>query len=43
MFGNMTVNKSMNKFTLRGIDKVNTQWKVYCFVHNIEKLRNSLH
>jgi len=43
VFGNITVNKGMNKFTLRGIDKVNTQWQMYCLVHNIEKLRNSLH
>lgn len=33
----------MNKFTLRGQDNVNTQWQMYCLVHNIEKLRNSLH
>ena len=43
VFGNITVNKGMNKFTLRGQDKVNTQWKMYCLVHNIEKLRNNLH
>nr|WP_245763934.1 transposase [Pseudoalteromonas denitrificans] len=41
--GNITVNKSINKFTLRGQDKMNTQWQMYCLVHNIEKLRNSLH
>ena len=47
VFGNITENKGMNKFTLRGQDKVCTlnqsQWKMYCLVHNIEKLRNSLH
>jgi hypothetical protein len=43
VFGNITMNKCMNKFTLRGIDNVNTQWQMYCLVHNIEKLRNSLH
>nr|WP_257721046.1 transposase [Colwellia sp. MT41] len=43
VFGNITVNKGMNKFTLRGQEKVNTQWQMYCLVHNIEKLRNSLH
>ncbi len=43
VFGNITVNKGMNKFTLRGQDKVNTQWQMYCLVHNIEKLRSSLH
>ncbi|SFC89020.1 transposase, partial [Pseudoalteromonas denitrificans] len=41
--GNITVNKGMNKFTLRGQEKVNAQWQMYCLVHNIEKLRNSLH
>ena len=43
VFGNITINKGMNKFTLRGQDKVNTQWQMYCLVHNIEKLRNHLH
>ncbi len=43
VFGNITVNKGMNKFTLRGQDKVNAQWQMYCLVHNMEKLRNSLH
>ncbi|WP_404842443.1 MULTISPECIES: transposase [unclassified Colwellia] len=33
----------MNKFTLRGQEKVNTQWQLYCLVHNIEKLRISLY
>ncbi|MCI2283574.1 transposase [Colwellia sp. MSW7] len=43
VFGNITVNKGMNKLTLRGQEKVNTQWQLYCLVHNIEKLRNNLH
>ena len=43
VLGNITVNKGMNKFTLRGQEKVNTQWQMYCLVHNIEKLRNRLH
>jgi len=43
VFGNITVNKGMNKFTLRGKEKVNAQWQMYCLVHNIEKLRDSLH
>ncbi len=43
VFGNITVNKGMNKFTLRGQEKVNAQWQMYCLVHNIEKLRNNLH
>ena len=31
-------NKGLNRFTLRGRKKVDTQWKLYCMVHNIEKL-----
>jgi len=28
----------LNRFTLRGRQKVDTQWKLFCLVHNIEKL-----
>ena len=42
VFGNITSNKGMNRFTLRGQAKVNAQWQMYCLVHNIEKLRHSL-
>jgi hypothetical protein len=31
-------NKRLNRFTLRGRRKVNTQWQLYCLMHNIEKL-----
>lgn len=31
-------NKRLDRFTLRGQIKVNTQWHSYCLVHNIEKL-----
>ena len=30
--------KGLNRFTLRGRKKVDTQWKLYCMVHNIKKL-----
>ena len=43
VFGNITVNKGMNKLTLRGQMKVNAQWQLYCLVHNIEKLQNTMH
>lgn len=43
VFANITKNKGMDYFTLRGKTKVNTQWQMYCLVHNIEKLRNNLH
>ncbi|WP_252736632.1 MULTISPECIES: transposase [unclassified Psychrosphaera] len=33
----------MDKFTLRGQEKVNAQWQMYCLVHNIEKLKDRLH
>jgi hypothetical protein len=36
LFGNITANKGLNKFTLRGQDKVNAQWQLYCLVHNRE-------
>jgi len=29
---------ALDRFTLRGQAKVDTQWKLYCLVHNIEKL-----
>ncbi len=38
VFGNLRHNKQLNRFTLRGKKKVDGQWKLYCMVHNIEKL-----
>ena len=38
VFGNLRHNKQLNRFTLRGRQKVDGQWKLYCLVHNIEKL-----
>ena len=38
VFGNIRHNKRLNRFTLRGQNKVDTQWKLFCLVHNIEKL-----
>lgn len=38
VFGNLRHNKQLNRFTLRGRTKVDAQWKLYCLVHNIEKL-----
>ena len=38
VFGNLRYNKRLDRFTLRGRKKVNTQWQLYCMVHNIEKL-----
>jgi transposase len=38
VFGNLRHNKKLSRFTLRGKVKVNTQWNLYCLVHNIEKM-----
>jgi transposase len=38
VFGNVRHNKGLDRFTLRGRHKVDGQWKLYCLVHNIEKL-----
>lgn len=38
VFGNLRHNKRLDRFTLRTQPKVNTQWNLYCLVHNIEKL-----
>ena len=38
VFGNLRYNKGLDRFTLRGQAKVDTQWKLFCLVHNIEKL-----
>lgn len=41
VFANLRHNKRLTRFTLRGRDKVNAQWHLYCLVHNIEKLAGS--
>lgn len=38
VFGNLRGNKRLHCFTLRGKTKVDGQWKLYCMMHNIEKL-----
>jgi len=40
VFGNIRINKHLDRFTLRGKIKVNIQWLLYCMVHNIEKIMN---
>ena len=37
VFGKLK-NKGMDRFTLRGKKKVNTQWQLFSLVHNIEKV-----
>ena len=38
VFANIGTNKGLNPFSLRGKRKVQGQWRLYCLVHNIEKL-----
>jgi transposase len=40
IFSNIRVQKRLDRFTLRGKVKVNIQWRLYCMVHNIEKILN---
>ncbi len=40
VFGNIGTNKGLNRFGLRGKEKVQSQWRLYCMVHNIEKIVN---
>ena len=41
VFGNLRYNKGLDRFTLRGRKKVDGQWKLFCLVHNIEKLAHN--
>jgi transposase len=38
VFANISIQKGMNRFTLRSKIKVNIQWLLYCIVHNIGKI-----
>jgi len=38
VFANVCYNKGLSRFTLRGRTKVEGQWRLFCLVHNIEKL-----
>jgi transposase len=39
VFGNICHARGLKRFSLRGKTKVNTQWLLYCLVHNIGKLQ----
>ena len=41
VFGNIRFCKRMDRFTLRGRNKVNLQWLLFCLVHNIGKIARS--
>jgi len=38
VFGNIGTNKRLSRFSLRGKEKVQGQWRLFCLIHNIEKL-----
>ncbi len=38
VFGTLCANKGLTRCTLRGRAKVDAPWKLFCLVHNIEKL-----
>jgi transposase len=38
VFANIGTSRRLNRFSLRGKEKVQGQWRLYCLVHNIEKL-----
>ena len=39
VFANICSTRRLRRFSLRGHRKVNTQWLLYCVVHNIGKLQ----
>jgi transposase len=40
VFANIRYCKGLNRFTLRGNKKVNSQWLLFCMVHNLGKCMN---
>ena len=38
VFGHITSNMGLKRFSLRGWVKVNIQWKLFCIVHNLTKI-----
>jgi len=41
VFANIEHSKGLDHFTLRGKNKVNGQWLLYCILHNLGKCRNA--
>lgn len=39
VFAHISHARGLKRFSLRGATKVNTQWMLYCLVHNIGKLQ----
>jgi len=42
VFANISYCKGLKRFMLRGKEKVNGQWRLYCIVHNLGKCLNEL-
>ena len=40
VFANITYQKKLNRFTMRGRSKINAQWNLFMIVNNIEKIAN---
>lgn len=40
VFANISYCKGLDRFTLRGKEKVNGQWQLYCIMHNLGKCLN---
>lgn len=40
VFGTIGTNKGLNRYSLRDKKKIDSQWKLFCLIHNIEKLKN---
>ncbi len=38
VFGDLRHNKRLARFTLRGRERVDGQWKLYCLAHNVETI-----
>lgn len=38
VFANIRTHKGLDKFTLRGKDKVNIKWLLFCIIHNLSKI-----
>ena len=38
VFANINSAHRLRRFSLRGRDKVNTQWQLFCLVHNIGRI-----
>ena len=42
VFGHIRANKGLDRFSLRGKDKVNGQWHLFSLVQNIEKMSHCM-